>query len=160
MLGVVLFDLDGFKFINDTYGHAAGDEVLQRMGEALRTNARSGEILARLGGDEFAVLLLGPSRTAVRLRVEALLQVITSTSVQVASQHQPLQVTAGLSFAAFPLPPADAPNTGPATPEQLAQSLLACADTALVRGKKLEKGRLWLAEAETEDIKHPQQVLL
>ncbi len=55
---VLVTDLDRFKALNDTYGHAAGDEALQRFAEALRIAARSTDILARLGGDEFGVLLV------------------------------------------------------------------------------------------------------
>jgi len=54
---VVVADLDGFKQLNDSCGHAAGDEVLRQFAEALRSAARSTDILARIGGDEFGVLL-------------------------------------------------------------------------------------------------------
>ncbi len=60
---LLLLDLDGFKGVNDTYGHAAGDAVLVAMVSRLRTQLRSGDLVARLGGDEFAVLIAGsPSR--------------------------------------------------------------------------------------------------
>ncbi|MGB0671551.1 MAG: GGDEF domain-containing protein, partial [Rhodospirillales bacterium] len=54
---LVYVDLDGFKPINDTYGHLAGDDVLKRVAQLLRENVRSTDYVARLGGDEFAVLL-------------------------------------------------------------------------------------------------------
>jgi len=56
---VVVADLDGFKHLNDTWGHAAGDQVLCQFTEALKVATRSTDIVARLGGDEFAVLLIG-----------------------------------------------------------------------------------------------------
>ena len=54
---VILFDLDNFKSVNDTYGHAFGDKVLTAAGEIMRRTFRSGDSLGRLGGDEFCVLL-------------------------------------------------------------------------------------------------------
>ena len=56
---LMLIDLDDFKVINDSHGHAAGDLVLEAIGERLRDTVRDGDVIGRLGGDEFAVLLHG-----------------------------------------------------------------------------------------------------
>ncbi len=56
-LSLLVGDVDDFKRINDSQGHAAGDGVIRRFGEALTRNARGGDVVARLGGDEFVVLL-------------------------------------------------------------------------------------------------------
>jgi len=56
-LSLVLFDLDDFKAVNDTYGHQAGDEVLKTFAQLLQKNARKADVVCRIGGDEFAVIL-------------------------------------------------------------------------------------------------------
>ncbi|BCJ49809.1 hypothetical protein Asp14428_12840 [Actinoplanes sp. NBRC 14428] len=70
---IVMIDLDGFKPINDRYGHAAGDQVLRAVAQRMNGEVRAGDVAARLGGDEFAILLedagtaLDPARFASRL---------------------------------------------------------------------------------------------
>jgi diguanylate cyclase (GGDEF)-like protein len=58
---VAYIDLDGFKLVNDQYGHARGDDVLRTMAEAARSVLRRGDVLARIGGDEFGLMLVDVS---------------------------------------------------------------------------------------------------
>jgi len=65
---ILMIDLNGFKKINDTYGHDAGDAALILVAENLRANVRGSDVVARLGGDEFAVLLRGFDKTEALAR--------------------------------------------------------------------------------------------
>ena len=69
---VAMIDLDGFKQINDTYGHVVGDELLRHFAQELKQNSRAGELVGRWGGDEFVVILAGDmlSANALTERVE------------------------------------------------------------------------------------------
>ena len=69
---ILMIDLDGFKDINDSFGHHAGDKVLQEVAERLLASVPSGSLLARLGGDEFAVLLPRVHRMSARSAAERL----------------------------------------------------------------------------------------
>ncbi|WP_148213409.1 GGDEF domain-containing protein [Rhodospirillum centenum] len=92
---LVLVDLDGFKAINDTHGHQAGDTYLRHVGRALRENVRAQDLVARLGGDEFAVLLtrIGPEAGAAR--AAALADRVNGRSCPWQNQRLPLRASFG-----------------------------------------------------------------
>ena len=81
---LIVFDLDGFKRVNDLHGHAAGDELLRWVADVLRATLRAGDVVGRLGGDEFAAIVTGGDPPSVMRRVVAALGERVSTSAGVA----------------------------------------------------------------------------
>lgn len=95
--GVLAYiDLDDFKAINDAYGHSAGDAVLRRIGELLRANVRSTDLIARLGGDEFAALLVRADANEGRARALRLQRIVNASSAVWAGQALPMSVSMGV----------------------------------------------------------------
>jgi diguanylate cyclase (GGDEF)-like protein len=78
---VVLIDIDQFKAVNDTYGHAAGDEALRRFSKVCRKRLRKIDVLARLGGEEFVILLPGTNETDAASIAEMLRLVVSKMPV-------------------------------------------------------------------------------
>lgn len=125
MLAVVFLDLDYFKNINDTLGHAIGDQLLQRVSERLQACLREGDLVARWGGDEFTILLPGiqSPENAVNI-VERILHVI-SAPFDFCGQEFYVKASIGIAFA-----PYDGED---------AETLLKNADAAMYKAK--QKGR-------------------
>ena len=127
VFSLVCFDLDGFKPINDRFGHAAGDRLLCEVGERMRNALEEGQVLARIGGDEFLALLPGQGAEATNARIEAVIAAVSDTPYAVDGKALvQIGVTAG--FACYP---DDA--TGIA-------ELHVLADRALYAAKKAGKG--------------------
>lgn len=80
-VGVALFDVDDFKSVNDTYGHAMGDAALVAVASAIGAAVPRGSMVARLSGDEFAAAIIAPSAQDVEARCRSLLQQVTTVSV-------------------------------------------------------------------------------
>ncbi|HEX4859070.1 MAG TPA: bacteriohemerythrin [Usitatibacteraceae bacterium] len=93
----IMIDADGFKNVNDTFGHDAGDEVLRRLAQCLRQSVRNDDSVCRLGGDEFLVIcantpMAGALRTAEKIRSDVAL-----ISVPTGSGHWPGSVSIGVA---------------------------------------------------------------
>jgi diguanylate cyclase (GGDEF)-like protein len=100
---LLFLDLDGFKPVNDTFGHAAGDDLLRTVAQRLRSQVRGTDLLARLGGDEFLVAVTGldPARAAAEAgRIADALRRAVSRPVEVAGTA--VSVTASIGISVFP----------------------------------------------------------
>lgn len=125
VIGVMFVDLDNFKEVNDSLGHAAGDELLERLAQRLSGALRESDVLARLGGDEFVVLLkqLRQPRNAARVAEKL-------TAAAVAPIHvngQVCEVSASIGISLYPV---DGDNE---------RALMKSADAAMYRAK--DKGK-------------------
>ena len=122
-LAVIMLDLDNFKFFNDVYGHAVGDEVLRLVAQRLEQVCRAYDTVARFGGDEFALLLPGVGHTLVA-EVEARLRAeMNGLAYRPDLQERDIPITVSVGAALFP-------NEG-----QDWQEALQRADARLLRSK-------------------------
>lgn len=97
-LSLIMFDIDHFKILNDTYGHLAGDLVLQRICAAVARIIRSDDIFARYGGEEFVVLMRDtPCQNAVNL-AERIRQVIQDEKIRYEDKNIDVTVSCGVSY--------------------------------------------------------------
>ena len=96
-LCLALLDIDHFKRINDTYGHAVGDTVLRKLGFLLKTNVRKGSVAARFGGEEFAVIFPNVSLQTAHLAIDNIRRLIESNIVT--DDGKPVTISAGVSEA-------------------------------------------------------------
>jgi diguanylate cyclase (GGDEF)-like protein len=118
---VVFIDLDHFKFINDSLGHNAGDELLRHVGERLRTSVRDSDTVARLGGDEFVLILNEQTREDVVFR--AMQRILQKVAEPVRVNERELHITCSAGISLYPQDGLDV------------ETLLKNADAAMYRAK-------------------------
>ncbi len=100
-LGVIMLDIDHFKLFNDTHGHAAGDLLLQQLGDTLKRHIRAGDIACRYGGEEFLLILPEANREVSLHRAEHLREEVKR--IRIHHENQDLDgVTMSLGVAGFP----------------------------------------------------------
>ncbi len=130
---VMLLDLDRFKIVNDSLGHAAGDELLKVVARRLRACVRPNDLVARLGGDEFAILIEdAPTSESMVALGERLLEVLDQT-VRINGTDMRPQASIGLTFS----------DMGYREPDEVLRD----ADLAMYQAKSSGKGRLALFDA-------------
>lgn len=97
-LGALLLDIDNFKFVNDTLGHKAGDELIRSVAGLLRARLRDTDILARLGGDEFAVLLPGSTPEHAQMVAADLLELIRRHTAFIGGERVSMTASIGVAL--------------------------------------------------------------
>ena len=127
-LAVIFFDLDKFKPVNDSYGHAVGDVLLQQVATRLRATLRASDTLARLGGDEFVLLLPRVSGTGDARKVAE--DILRELSRPFMTEGFSLTISASLGVAVYPDCALDT------------DTLLRCADAAMYEAKLHGRGRV------------------
>ena len=134
---ILMFDLDRFKNINDTFGHSIGDELLAYVGVRVRNELRSNDLIARLGGDEFAILLPGLVDTG---RIEGFVERLG------AQLKAPVTLAGRLIYTGASFGAATCPEHG-----QSAEELLLNADLALNQVKETERGKCLIFDSQLRD---------
>ncbi len=141
-VAVLFVDLDNFKRINDSFGHAIGDRVLQRCAQRLVKSTRNGDTVARLGGDEFAVLL--ENLTAKEQVIEIASRVVESLqeSLDLPGADMRVAASVGVAFSA---------------PEDGVEELMRNADVAMYSAKAQGKGRFTVYEPSMQRVVSKRQ---
>jgi diguanylate cyclase (GGDEF)-like protein len=127
MVAVMLIDLDGFKSVNDQFGHLTGDHVLRTVARRLKDCVRESDTIARLGGDEFVVLLSGQRTTEDSTLVAE--KILGALADPVAAGGRRFEIGASIGISIFPR---DGANV---------EQLLKHADAAMYRVKEAGKNR-------------------
>lgn len=137
---VIMLDVDGFKSVNDTYGHAIGDQVLRSIFNFLATGLRSTDFLARYGGDELTLILSQSDPPSAIVVVQKILELVQQYSFQVPS-GEVLHLGLSCGIAMYPAHANSAAN------------LLRAADEALYRAKKQQRGSYVTARGFTGELR-------
>jgi diguanylate cyclase (GGDEF)-like protein/PAS domain S-box-containing protein len=135
-LSLILCDIDKFKPINDTYGHAAGDAALQAVSEALKTSLRKADILGRYGGDEFMIILPDTSMEGAKMLAEKVRIAVTEIELPVAENKRiGLSISLGVAGCCAPADDLD--------------TLVRLADAALYASKQGGRNKVSVMTAES-----------
>jgi diguanylate cyclase (GGDEF)-like protein/putative nucleotidyltransferase with HDIG domain len=139
-LTVVMGDLDLLREINNRYGHLAGDRVLVRVAEIMKSSVRDYDVVARFGGEEFTILMTETSVEQAMPRIEALREAIAAARIEVPTSVDPIRTTMSFGMAER--------NSSDDSPDQIIHR----ADLAVYKAKAGGRNCVWVApSAEGED---------
>ena len=127
-LGMIIMDIDRFKSINDTYGHDAGDILLQAIGKLLLGNIRTEDIACRYGGDEFVIVMPDASLEVCQGRAELIRSLFEA--METTYDSKTIRTTVSMGVAAYPLHGSNR------------EEILTCADRALYKAKQAGRNQV------------------
>lgn len=136
----LMLDIDRFKTVNDSYGHAAGDSVLKELAQRIESQVRASDIAARYGGEEFVVLLPATTVESGRLLAERIRKAVSATPIEIRNGKE-VTITASIGIASI------APGRDIEDLKTAGESLLARADVALYNAKSSGRDRVALEQA-------------
>ncbi|MCL5982310.1 MAG: EAL domain-containing protein [Firmicutes bacterium] len=140
LVGVFFIDIDSFKCVNDTMGHAGGDQLLQQIGQRMRKSVRKYDVVARFGGDEFLIMVPQAEDVAAIERVAA--KILENLKEPVAVKEQKFFISVSMGIAIYPYD-GDEPDT-----------LLKNADIAMYVSKEIGKNRYALCSVSMKKDAH------
>ena len=96
-MSLIMFDIDFFKKVNDTYGHMAGDYILKRIAEKANDTVRGEDIMARYGGEEFAIILRGSAMPGAIKLAERIRESVASEIYEFEGNNIPVTISLGVA---------------------------------------------------------------
>lgn len=140
-LGLVIFDVDGFKVFNDTYGHQSGDSLLEQLGALLTKSVRSIDIVSRYGGEEFCIVMPDTNAADCANFMERLRIAILNNEFKDKLSAESLRITVSLGGAIYP------------NDAQRIDRLIYCADMALLQAKSTGKNKSFMFDENLITVK-------
>jgi diguanylate cyclase (GGDEF)-like protein len=130
-LSLLMFDVDHFKRVNDTYGHIAGDHVLARLAKVASATVRTEDVFARYGGEEFGIICRGVPLPSAGVLAERLRATVEATTFEHEGTRLPITISVGVAG-------------HPEQPVETVEQLIAAADQALYEAKRAGRNRVLL----------------
>jgi two-component system cell cycle response regulator len=143
VFSVILADIDHFKQINDTYGHAAGDQVLREVAARMKASLRSYDVAGRYGGEEFLVIVPDCDEAAALRVAEKMRKSVCSTPIQILGTDRTTSISLGVSTRSEPTS---------------ADALLSAADTALYQAKSFGRNCVHAASNSGQLYRHAANI--
>ncbi len=143
---LLMLDLDGFKEINNNFGHLSGDHLLMKVGRVIRESLRSTDIAGRYGGDEFSLVLPLTDQNGAVVIAERLRQAINSVTVGQSDKNQKQTISVSIGLCTLKAVQSDAGNLGNQDLELVRNAMIENADNAMYQAKNQGSNRVVMGD--------------